>query len=418
MRITMLSVGTRGDVQPYVALGLGLRAAGHDVRIATNADMVGFVRERGLDAAAVTGDSARWTGWLTAAPSRARPDRLLGALRRRAAAFEEMLTLLVRHAWRAARGSDLLLSSATGFWAGQPIARSLGIAHGSAFIQPWHPTSAFPQLYWPRLRVGPAPLRSAYHRSTHRLTLWGLRHLFGGARRRALEATLGAGPPPYDRDPLTLYGFSPSWIPPPADWSERARVTGFWFLDEGAGWRPPPRLTAFLAAGPPPVYVGFGSLAGVRPALVEMAVEALTRAGLRGLVAAEAGESLPAGVLALAGAPHDWLFDRVAAVVHHAGAGTTGAALRAGRPSVAVPFLHDHAFFARRLHDGGLAPPPVPAARATADRLRAAIERATTDPAMSARAVRLRAEIAAEHGVRRAVELIERRYARREERCG
>lgn len=408
MRITILSVGTRGDVQPYVALGLGLRSAGHDVRVATNADLAGFVRERGLAATAVAGDSARWTGWLAAAPSRARPDRLLRALGRRGGALEEAMTHLVREARGAARGGDLLVSSATGFWAGQPIARALGMPHVSAFIQPWHPTSAFPHLYWPELAV-PAALRPAYNRATHRLTLWVLRHLFAHARRRALEATLAAAPRPYRADPLTLYGFSPSWIRSPADWGEHVRVTGFWFLDDGAGWRPPPGLAAFLAAGPPPVYVGFGSLAEVRPGLAEMAAEALTRAGLRGLLAAGAGAP-PGGmsdtVLAIGAVPHDWLFQRVAAVVHHGGAGTTAAALRAGRPSVAVPFLHDHAFFARRLHADGLAPPPVPAARATAAALRAAIERATTDRAMAARAARLGAGIAAEHGVSRAVELI------------
>lgn len=413
----MLSVGTRGDVQPYVALGLGLRAAGHDVRIATSADGTGFARERGLDAVPVTEGAARWMDWLAAAPSRTRPDRLLRALRPRAGALEAALAGLVREAWRAARGSDLLLSSATGFWAGQPIAGALGVPHVAAFIQPWHPTSAFPNLYWPELSAAPAWARSSYNRATHLLTLWGLRRLFGRARRRALEATLGAaGTARYGSDPLTLYGFSPSWIAPPADWSERAVVTGFWFLRDGAGWRPPPELAAFLATGPPPVYVGFGSLAGVRPRLVQLAVEALARAGLRGLVAGF-GE-LQGGMMRIGDAPHDWLFERVAAVVHHGGAGTAAAALRAGRPSVAVPFLHDHAFFARRLCASGVAPPPVPAARVTAALLQAAIERAAADRGMAARAARLGEEVAAEDGVGRAVELIERRYPRREARCG
>jgi sterol 3beta-glucosyltransferase len=413
VRIALLAAGTRGDVQPYVALGLGLRAAGHRVTIATSANLTAFVREHGLDAAAMAGDSARWTAWLAGQPARTRPDRLLRAVRPRAGALEDELARMVRDAHRAAAGCDLLVSSATGFWAGQPVAAALGVPHCSAFIQPWHPTAAFPQLYWPELRAAPRPARRAYNLATHRLTLWGLRRLHAAARRRALAATLGADPRPYTSDPLVLYGFSPAWLARPADWAEGVRVTGFWFLD-GSGWRPPPRLAAFLAAGPPPVYVGFGSLAGVRPPLVEMAVEALGRAGLRGVLATGWGEwrgPLPDSVLALDAAPHDWLFERVAAVVHHGGAGTTAAALRAGRPSVAVPFLHDHAFFARRVAARGLGPPPVPAARATTGLLRAAIERAVADRSMVAGAAAMRSEIAAEHGVRRAVALIEERFA-------
>ena len=405
----MLAVGTRGDVQPYVALGRGLLRAGHDVVIATNANLAAFAREHGVDAAAITGDSTRWTAWLAAAPRRARPDRLAGALRRQAGALEETLAGLAAAALGAARRADLVVSGSTAFWAGQPIARALGVPHCAAFIQPWHPTSAFAPVLWPELAAGPAWARGAYNRAAHRLTVWGLRRLFAAARRRALTRALGGVPAPYAADPLVLYGFSPAWLPRPADWPGHVRVTGFWFLD-APGWRPPPRLAAFLAAGPPPVYVGFGSLAGVRPDLLELAVEALARAGGRGLLAMGWGRwrggALSGDVLALDDVPHDWLFRQVAAVVHHGGAGTTAAALRAGRPSVAVPFLHDHGFFARQVWRRGLGPRPVPAARATVARLREAIERAVDDGAMAFRAARLASEIACEDGVGRAVELI------------
>lgn len=398
----MLAVGTRGDVQPYVALARGLQRAGHDIVIGTSANLVGFVHTHGLDAVAIAGDSTRWMRWL-------RTERRVRA--RRGLRLEATLTAMARDTLCAVRGAALVISGATAFWAGQPIARALGVPHCSAFVQPWHATSAFPQMLWPDVAAGPAWARRAYNRASHRLTLWGIERLARRTRMRALAAVLGADPPPRAADPLVLYGFSPALVPRPDDWPPNVRVTGAWALDDGGGWRPPARLAAFLAEGPAPVYVGFGSVAGGRPELLRAAVRAVRTSGRRGLLATGWGEwrdPLPAGVLAIDEAPHDWLLPRMAAVVHHAGAGTTAAALRAGRPAVVVPLLYDHAFFARRTWRLGTAPRPVPARRATVARLRAAIERATSDVAMAARAEHVGAIVAGEDGVGRAVELIER----------
>ena len=174
---------------------------------------------------------------------------------------------------------------------------------------------------------------------------------------------------PFDAEPVRgqpiLYGYSPAVIPPPADWGADIHVTGYWFLDPAEDWTPDAALTDFLAAGPPPVYVGFGSMSSRNPeATANLILDALARTGQRGIIHAGWGglqrTDLPASVMMVDGVPFAWLFPRVAAVVHHGGAGTTSAGLRAGVPSVVVPFFGDQPFWAQRVADLGVGPAPIP----------------------------------------------------------
>jgi sterol 3beta-glucosyltransferase len=215
-------------------------------------------------------------------------------------------------------------------------------------------------------------------------------------------------------EPVTrLYGVSRHLLPSPPDWDAGSFMTGAWFLDEGAGWTPPTGLAAFLAAGPPPVYVGFGSMAGPDAArLAAVALEALARAGQRAVLATGWGglalpPALPDGVHALEAAPHDRLFPRMAAVVHHGGAGTTHEGLRWGRPTVICPVFGDQPFWGRRVAALGAGPPPLPHRGLTPDRVGAAIRAAVESPAIGRRAAKLGALVRAEPGVARAVEVIE-----------
>lgn len=208
-----------------------------------------------------------------------------------------------------------------------------------------------------------------------------------------------------------LYGFSPLVLPRPADWPAWYRLTGYWFLDRPTGWTPPPRVVEFLAAGPPPVYVGFGSMVPRDPAATTgLVLGALRRAGVRGILATgwmgETAQPLPHHVLALDDIPHDWLFPRVAAVVHHGGAGTTAAALRAGRPAVVVPFFADQPFWAQRVAALGVGPTPIPHRRLTLDGLAAAIRTAVRDGEIAQRALALGDGLRAEDGVADAVATI------------
>ncbi|EXU68975.1 UDP-glucose:sterol glucosyltransferase, partial [Streptomyces sp. PRh5] len=213
--------------------------------------------------------------------------------------------------------------------------------------------------------------------------------------RAATSHTTGA-----DLRPV-FHGFSPLVVPRPADWPSGVEVAGYWWPARPRDWRPPAELTDFLQAGPPPVFIGFGSMApGEGERLGELVTAAVARAGVRAVVQAGWAGLTAAGddVLAVGDLPHDWLFPRTAAVVHHAGAGTTAAGLRAGVPAVAVPAMADQPFWATRLHHLGVAPRPLPLADLTAESLGAAITTCLTAPALRHRAAELADAIGAEDG--------------------
>jgi UDP:flavonoid glycosyltransferase YjiC (YdhE family) len=210
-----------------------------------------------------------------------------------------------------------------------------------------------------------------------------------------------------------LYGFSPHVVPKPADWGDHVQVTGYWFLGSATDWQPPPKLVDFLEAGRPPIYVGFGSMNTRDPEeTADVILQALTLTKQRGVLLTE-WDGLSTfdssdNVFVIRSVPFDWLFPRMAAVVHHGGAGTTAAGLRAGVPSVVVPFFMDQPFWGQRVADLGVGPRPIPIKRLSVERLAAGITTAITDQEVQKRAGVLGKRICAEDGVSRAVEVIDR----------
>jgi sterol 3beta-glucosyltransferase len=213
-----------------------------------------------------------------------------------------------------------------------------------------------------------------------------------------------------------LYAFSPVTIPQPRDWGPGSVITGYWFLDPPAAWRPPADLEQFIAAGPPPAYIGFGSMQGsISSQIMQESIQALASLEIRAVLAlpgsTRAAITVPPAMMRVGDVPHSWLFPQMSVIVHHGGAGTTGAALRAGRPSVVVPLAADQGFWARRVHRLGVSPPPLSARRFTAQALAAAIRIATGDPAIQRRATEIEGKIEAEDGVACAVGEIARAMA-------
>jgi UDP:flavonoid glycosyltransferase YjiC (YdhE family) len=285
----------------------------------------------------------------------------------------------------------------------------------AAFPTPLYtPTRDFPSPFFPVASLGPL------NKASHQLLAKIGPAMYGGAIRAWRKEDLGLPPA---RGPLLvrgrpvpmLYAYSEAIVPRPADWDANTIVTGYWFLDAPAGWQPPAALADFLAAGPPPVYVGFGSMFMAGGAeTTRLVLQALALSGQRGVVATGWGglttaETAPSSVYFLDAVPHDWLFPRVAAVVHHGGAGTTGAGLRAGRPTIICPLVGDQPFWGRRVADLGVGPTPISKAKLTAERLAAAITQATTDDVMPQRAAALGERLRSEHGVGRAVAFINAR---------
>jgi UDP:flavonoid glycosyltransferase YjiC (YdhE family) len=210
-----------------------------------------------------------------------------------------------------------------------------------------------------------------------------------------------------------VYGFSRLVVPRPADWPARVVISGYWFLDEGQAWQPPADLQAFLEAGPPPVYIGFGSMSHRDPqATLRLIVDALQPARQRAVLAAGwsgvRGEQLPDHLFALQSAPHDWLLPRMAGIVHHGGAGTTAAGLRAGKPTLIIPHMSDQPYWGRRVHELGVGPSPIPRHKLTAAALARGIAALVNDPTQTQRAAALGQAICAEDGIAAAVATIDR----------
>ncbi|MFF0106150.1 glycosyltransferase [Streptomyces hirsutus] len=390
MRIVIITAGSRGDVAPFTGLGRRLLEAGHQVAVAAHPSFAALVGGCGLDHRPVPGDPRR----LLRAWSRAASREESRALTR---AYADGLADGVAEA--VAGGTDLVLTA----FGPAPLSRTAGEAFGvpviGTYLTPAFATGRFP-LPGARDADGTGPEGNlAAGRAVEKRA----EGLFAGAVTR-LRARLGlpadAPSAPVDTGPV-LHGFSPLVVPRPEDWPSRVEVAGYWWPARPYRWQPPAELVDFLQAGPPPVFIGFGSMApGQGERLSELVAAAVKRAGVRAVVQAGwAGLSgCGADVLAIGDLPHDWLFPRIAAVVHHAGAGTTAAGLRAGVPALPVPVMADQPFWASRLYRLGVAPRPLPFQDLTAEALGAGIKACLSEPAHRRRAAGLAHRIAAEDG--------------------
>ncbi|HET7479304.1 MAG TPA: glycosyltransferase [Rubrobacteraceae bacterium] len=413
--------GSRGDVQPYVALGLGLKAAGHEVRLAAPGTFEGLIRERGLDFHRISLDPQEA---VRRQLSKGDANLLEFAWRSRSI-LGPILQENTQQFLEACRDAEAIIYTSIGFL-GYGIARDLGLPRVGAMYGPLINSSRyFPSSFVPvpsgRLDAAAESLpRRLYNRLSYTASQQLIWQLLRAPVNRALAATPGLSPYPLDgpfgevrrlREPA-LNGWSPHVLPQPPDWGSHLPVTGYWFLDRPEGWRPPGGLADFLDSGPPPVSVGFGSMSGAgAEELTEAVLRALKSTGSRGVLVTGwggiANADLPDEVFKVSEVPHDWLFPRVTAAAHHGGAGTTAASLRAGVPTIVVPFFADQSFWGARVAGLGVGPRPIPRARLTAERLAAAIHQAG-DAGMRRRARELGEKIRAEDGVARAVEAFHR----------
>jgi UDP:flavonoid glycosyltransferase YjiC (YdhE family) len=315
----------------------------------------------------------------------------------------------------ACRGADAILYSPLGA-AGYHVAEWMKIPALYLLLQPITRSREVPSIFTPQVSRG--GLTNWWtHKFTEQLVWQSVRVAFNRWRKESL----GLAPMPfsgpfnvlYEKHAPFIYGFSQHVVPRPSDWPDWHHITGYWFLDDAQTWRPPAELLAFLSANPQPIYVGFGSMSGdIARSLLNLTIEAVTRAQQRAIVvggwASIRDLELPDTIYTPDSVPHDWLFPQMAAVVHHGGAGTTAAGLRAGVPTVVVPFMGDQPYWGYRVHALGVGPEPILHKKLTADKLAAAIDLAVHDESMSQRAAELGTKIRAEDGIGEAVRLIER----------
>jgi UDP:flavonoid glycosyltransferase YjiC (YdhE family) len=308
---------------------------------------------------------------------------------------------------------DAILLSTVVAPLGYQVAEAAGVPWAGVFLQPVAPTREFGSVLLGGRSIGPYGNRaltaaaSYVSQALYAGPVRTLRRRLGlpSESIRTLRTRQDGGAKP------TFHGFSTAVVPRPGDWRPQLEVVGYWWPERPTGWTPPGELVDFLAAGPPPVFIGFGSMApGQGERLTGPILAAVRTAGVRAVVQAGwAGLAVTStdDILSIGPVPHDWLLPRTATVVHHAGAGTTAAGLRAGVPAVPVPVLADQPFWARRLHRLGAATSPIPLSRLTADRLAAALREATANPHLSARAKALSARLTTENSTTRILRWLE-----------
>ena len=421
MNILIVTLGSRGDVQPYVALGKGLNTAGHHVTVCTSERFQPFVTEQGLGYGYMSNEFIQLMDSDMGRDAMEDSNNVWGTIRTTFKLFSQvkgMYRRMLNDMWQTAQAvkPDLLILASKAAVMAESIADKQGIPLVMAIPFPqFVPTADAPSMGFPEWNLG------AWY---NRLTYWIVHRaigLYGGIPKDFRRTVLQLPPKPKAMDMLhradgrpipVLHCYSQTVVPRPSDWPTSAYVSGYWFLDQQAHWQPSEELMAFLNAGEPPVYIGFGSMAGRHPQrLAKIAIAALQATNQRGILATGRGglhaSELPETIFKLEQAPHAWLFPRVSAVIHHGGAGTTAAGLRAGRPTLICPFFGDQPFWGNRVYALGAGPKPIPQKRLTEKTMAAAIRELTSNATMQHNAEALGEKLRAEDGVGKAVAMLE-----------
>lgn len=411
MKVLITTYGTRGDIQPYIAFALGLQAANHEVAIATSEGYRSLVESYNVRFEYLDRELLELTQFLMGEAEGMKD--IMAATRK----MPPLVRQVMEEEWNSARRFEPELIVYHPKCLGSlHVAEKLGIPAILSLPLPFYtPTAAFPVPFMASIRLG-----KRFNKWSYGLMEKAPLIMYGSMINDFRINTLSL--PSSGRSPNLLvrsngspvpvmYPYSTHVLPVPDDFPPHVYVTGYWFLDHPDGWQPDPDLVRFLEAGPPPIYIGFGSMGGQGARKrTKMVIEALERSGQRGVIASGWGglkaSDVPNNIYRLDAVPHDWLFPQVAAVVHHGGSGTTASGLRAGKPTVICPFLGDQPFWGGLVHQLGAGPKPVPQKHLTTDLLAEAITAATNDQEMRRRAKQLGQKISAEDGVASAVEIV------------
>jgi len=416
MNILIIALGSRGDVQPYIALGKGLKKYGHSVRIISHQNFKELINSHGLEFCAVEGsvqDIAQSKemqkllekGNFLSVMSLMKKEATLGAIN------------LAQAGILACKDINLIVAGIGGMFAGISLAEKFEIPFLQAYYIPFTPTKSFPSFLFPKLPFHSVGFLNRFTYSIARQIIWqGYKSSDNLARKQVLGLPPSSFFGPFKSDRFNenpvLYGFSPSVIPKPYDWDNNIYITGYWLLEQEDDWIPPTELVEFIKSGTKPIYIGFGSMSSRKPeetvdiilsAIVKTKQRAIMLAGWGGLKKA----NLPDNVFMIDSIPISWLFPRVSAAIHHGGAGTTAEALKAGIPSVVIPFFGDQFFWGRLVFELGVGTEPILRKKLTAERLSKAIQKAVTNEEMCQRASDLGVKIRMEDGVANAIAVIQ-----------
>lgn len=410
MRITVVAAGSQGDIQPYLALAVGLKAEGYKVRFVANSNFANFVASYNLDFYPIQVDSLKVAqspqgqAWFES-------DSVLKLLVTTNRVLRPVVHQILVDIWDACQQSDVIIYHSFALPYVYFIGKQLDIPCIPASIDPLttraHPALAL-NVNWSRSK--------AFNLFTHWLVDHFAWRMFLPVVRKTWKGKINISAlNPYKQilkeGRLVLCGYSPEVVPRPADLPGHVAITGYWFLDLDPNWQPDPELVRFIQSGQPPIYVGFGSMGNPnnKQATANIVLKALAETGQRAVLGAGwsdlgIGQGLPNDVFLLKSIPHSWLFPQMAVNIHHAGPGTTAAALSAGVPNVVIPHFASQYFYANRVAQLGVGPKPIDRKKLSTEELTRAISTATTDRGMQERASTLGAQIRAEQGINQAVQ--------------
>nr|XP_016475983.1 PREDICTED: sterol 3-beta-glucosyltransferase UGT80B1-like [Nicotiana tabacum]XP_016475984.1 PREDICTED: sterol 3-beta-glucosyltransferase UGT80B1-like [Nicotiana tabacum] len=416
LKIAVLVVGTRGDVQPFLAMAKRLQVFGHCVRLATHSNFRDFVKSAGVEFYPLGGDPRILAGYM------ARNKGLIPSAPGEISVQRKQIKAIIESLLPACTEPDTETGEpfrAQAIIANPPayghahVAEALGVPLHIFFTMPWTPTYEFPH---PLARV---PQAAGYWLSyivVDLLIWWGIRSYINEFRKKKLNLPPIAYFSTYHGSISHLptgYIWSPHVVPKPKDWGPLVDVVGYCFLNLGSNYQPPEEFIKWIQNGSKPVYIGFGSMPlEDSPKTTDIILEALKNTGQRGIIDRGWGDlgtfqEIPENVFLLAECPHDWLFPQCSAVVHHGGAGTTATGLRAGCPTTIVPFFGDQFFWGERIYQKGLGPAPIPISQLSVEGLSDAIT-FMLQPDVKSRAMELAILLENEDGVAGAVDAFHR----------
>ncbi len=413
MRITMLSVGSTGDVRPYVLLGQELQARGHRVTISAFPRFLDMAVDAGLAFFPIRGSAESMMASIMEPDTNA-----FTYLPRLWRGVKDAAPQMLRDMTDSCREADVMVCNFFGsvFYS---IAEKFDIPCIQTHLFPMDPTGAFPISSVRNQRMGSLINKSSYRLGYY--VIGSLENYILRSWRRENDLTerkpathpvyrIGSHPVP------VIYATSTSLFPRPADWDPRIHISGFWFDETPVSYQPSPELKAFLEVGARPIYIGFGSMnTGDMRKLISISLRSVHAAGLRAVFSTgwhDTELKSTGSVFFTENVPHDWLFPRVSAVVHHSGAGTTAAGLRYGKPTLAIPFAGDQSFWAHQIWRAGCGPKPIPRDSLSVRKMTDALLDLKSNAGYAESAQRISEQLAVEHGVRTAADIIEEEVTR------
>ena len=412
MRFTMITIGSTGDVRPYVLLGRELQSRGHEVKITSFAPFREMVEKAGLKFHPISGDVTRMMASIM------KPGVTgFTYLQHFESAIRDVAGPLLRDLQTSCEDAEAIVCTFFGSTA-YSIAEKNHIPCIQTQYYPMDYNASVPISSAPGLKLGKAWNKTTYKVGYLLINTLEKRYLTGWRREQGMRVRKIRPRPDYTINGHTipvLYAMSPLLLPRPLAWNEHIHMTGFWTSQEKEPFTPPAELAEFLEKGPQPVYIGFGSMvSGDMGKTLAMVLAAIRESGVRAVLAKGWGGSdiqVPKSVYLADYVPHDWLFEQVSAVVHHGGAGTTAAGLKAGKPTLVIPFGGDQPFWGSRVRALGCGPKPIRRENLTVEKLAKGLTELTATPAYGVAAQELGIRLNQENGTANAADIIEREIA-------